>query len=51
MCDTHLFLLQIHTRSLGASQQGEMTAFLSVVWHKKAFHGLGVQDFTEFDSD
>jgi hypothetical protein len=26
-------------------------AFLSAVWHKEAFHGLGVQDVSEFDSD
>jgi hypothetical protein len=32
--------------------QGEMApSFLSSVWHGEAFHGLGVQDVTEFDSD
>jgi hypothetical protein len=43
--DAHLFVLQIHASSLGTSQWGEM------VQHKEAFHGLGVQDVTEFDSE
>jgi hypothetical protein len=25
--------------------------FFSVAWHREAFHGLGVQDGMEFDSD
>jgi hypothetical protein len=43
--DAHLFILQIHASSFETSWQGEM------VWHRKVFHGLGVQDVTEFDSN
>jgi hypothetical protein len=25
--------------------------FFSAVWHREVFHGLGVQDVTDFDSD
>jgi hypothetical protein len=50
--NTHLFLLQIHVSSFGASQQGEMMPLFSVPHlHREAFHRLGVQDVTEFDSD
>jgi hypothetical protein len=50
--DAHLFVLQIRVSSFGASSWGEMVPlFLSAVWHKEAFHGLGVQDVAEFDSD
>jgi hypothetical protein len=43
--DFHFFILQIHTRSFETGWQGEM------VQHREAFHGLEVQDVTEFDSD
>jgi hypothetical protein len=49
--DVHLFLLQFHTGSFGARWQGRNgAAFLSMAWCRQAFHGLGVQDVTEFDS-
>jgi hypothetical protein len=45
LCDAHLFVLQIHASSFGTSWWGE------IVQHRNAFHGLGVQDVTEFHSD
>jgi hypothetical protein len=43
--DAHLFILQFHASSFGNGQWGEM------VQNRDAFHGLGVQDVTEFSSD
>jgi hypothetical protein len=40
------FLLQFYAGSFGASWWGKM-----VVCHREAFHGVGVQDVAEFDSD
>jgi hypothetical protein len=45
MCDAHLFVMQIHAAGRNCA------TFFSVPWLKKAFHGLGVQDVAEFDSD
>jgi hypothetical protein len=50
--DAHLFVLQFHTCSFGAGWWGEKALlFFSAVWHSEAFHGLGVQDVADFDSD
>jgi hypothetical protein len=50
-CGAHLFILSIDAQTgLNWQQQGEMALFLSAVWHGEAFHGLGVQDISEFDS-
>jgi hypothetical protein len=43
--DACLFVLQVHASSFGISWQGEM------LWHKEAFHRLGVQDVAQFNSD
>jgi hypothetical protein len=43
--DAHLFVMQIHAAGRNCA------TFFSVPWLKKAFHGLGVQDVAEFDSD
>jgi hypothetical protein len=43
--DAHLFVLQIHTRNFETGLWGEMAQ------HREAFHGLGVQEVTEFDFD
>jgi hypothetical protein len=45
LCDAHLFVLQIHTSSFEINWQREMAM------HREVFHGLGVQDVAEFDSD
>jgi hypothetical protein len=45
MGDAHLFILQILASSFETSWQGEMA------WCREAFHGLGVQDVAEIDSD
>jgi hypothetical protein len=45
VCDVHLFILHMHESSFGTNWQGEM------VRHREAFHVLGVQDVSEFDSD
>jgi hypothetical protein len=49
--DAHLFLLQFHSGSFVASWWGEMAVVFSAVQSEEAFHGLGIQDITEFDSD
>jgi hypothetical protein len=47
--DAYLFVLQIHTAAL---EPGKChTISLSVVRRSEAFHRLGVQDITDFDSD
>jgi hypothetical protein len=52
VCDAHLLVLHIHTSSFGAHQLGEMVQLFSEQRRsKEAFHGLGVQDIAEFDSD
>jgi hypothetical protein len=43
--DTHLFVLQLHPSSFETGWWGEMALC------REAFHGLGVQDIAEFDSD
>jgi hypothetical protein len=48
--DVHLFLLQIYTSSFELVGRNGI-AFLSTVKHREAFHGLGVQDVAEFNSD
>jgi hypothetical protein len=45
MCDAHLFVLQIHASNFETGWWGEMAQCM------EAFHRLGVQDVTEFDSD
>jgi hypothetical protein len=45
VCDAHLFVLQIHVSSFGTGWQKEMAQ------NWEAFHGLGIQDVIEFDSD
>jgi hypothetical protein len=45
VCDAHQFILQIHASTFGTGWQGEM------VQHREVFHGLGVPDVAEFDSD
>jgi hypothetical protein len=42
---SRLFTLQVHVSSFENGWWGEMAQ------HREAFHGLGVQDVTEFDSD
>jgi hypothetical protein len=51
--DAYLFICQFMCRQVWSQQRwGEMVStFLSAVWCGEAFHGLGVQDVTEFDSD
>jgi hypothetical protein len=49
--DAHLLILQIHTSSFGSSLWGEMVYHFSMAWHREAFHGLGVQDVAEFNSN
>jgi hypothetical protein len=53
VCDAHLFLLQLHTGSFGVAggEKWLCLFFSSVAWHREAFHRLGVQNVTEFDSD
>jgi hypothetical protein len=43
--DACLCVLQIHSSSFKTCWQGEM------VWHREAFHKVGIWDVTEFDSD
>jgi hypothetical protein len=45
VCDGHLLILQIHASSFGTGWQGEM------VQYREAFHGLGVQGISKFNSD
>jgi hypothetical protein len=47
------FFCQLMQREVWSQwQQGEMApTFLTAVQHGEAFHKLGVQDVTEFDSD
>jgi hypothetical protein len=45
MCDTHLFILQIHTRSFETGWWGEM------VQYREAFNGFGFQDVAELNSN
>jgi hypothetical protein len=50
VCGAHLFVLSIDEQGglewwWWQQQQREMAPnFLSITWHGKAFHGLGVQD-------
>jgi hypothetical protein len=52
-CDAHLFILPIHMQAgLEPVVLGKMApTFLSASRCGEAFHGLGVQDVAEFDSD
>jgi hypothetical protein len=43
--DTYMFDLQIHMSSFETDWLRKMAQ------HREAFHGLGVQDVTELDSD
>jgi hypothetical protein len=43
--DAHLFILQIHINSFATGWWREMAG------HREAFHRLGVQDITEYNSD
>jgi hypothetical protein len=49
VCDAQLFILQFHTRCFAVGWRGPL--FFSAEWHGEAFHGLGIQDVAEFDSD
>jgi hypothetical protein len=48
---TCLFCRFIQTALEPVSRERNGFSFLSVAQHKKVFHGLGVQDVAEFDSD
>jgi hypothetical protein len=53
VCDAHLFVLPIHTQAgleLAAAEKNVANfSQYSMAW--EVFHGLWVQDVTEFDSD
>jgi hypothetical protein len=52
MHDAHLIILQFHTSDFGAGwREKQPTTFFTVMCHREAFHGLEVQDITEFNSD
>jgi hypothetical protein len=44
--DVHLFFC----KQLWSRLAGRNVSFYSVTQHKEAFHGIGVQDVTEFES-
>jgi hypothetical protein len=61
VCVAHLLYLQVYAGSFETSQQGEMECCFSQSRHflgtgfsaavpREAFHRVGVQDVTEFDS-
>jgi hypothetical protein len=51
VCVAHLFVLQFHTSSFGASLWVEMAVFLSALQCRENFLVLGVLDVAKFDSD
>jgi hypothetical protein len=45
MCGAHLLVCQMSRRQIWSRWwRWQPTIFLSVTWHREAFHGLGVQD-------
>jgi hypothetical protein len=51
VCDAHLFFCSFTEATLELANGKRWPTFLSAAWHRAAFHGLGIQDVTEFDSD
>jgi hypothetical protein len=46
-----MFILQFYTSSFGAGWRGEVALlFFNAAWGREVFHGLWVQDVTEFDA-
>jgi hypothetical protein len=49
--EAHLFFSRFKQATLELAGREKWPAFFSAVQGREAFHGLRVQDITEFDSD